>query len=85
MLAQMGTVELLTSDDSGELENEDLSLAYSRLSRAVLWLHNQCRRCSERDGVTCKVAANWPDSPVALVDVANEIANVGRIVGCIKM
>jgi hypothetical protein len=85
VLAQMGTVELLTSDDGGELEKDDLGLAYSRLSRAVLWIHNQCRRCSERNGVTCTVAANWPDSPVALVDVASEIANMGRIVGCVKM
>ena len=85
MLAQMGTVELLTSDDPGEVDEEDLSLAYSRLSRAVLWLHSQCRRCPERDGVTCRVAANWPDRPVALVDVASEVANTGRIGGCIRM
>jgi hypothetical protein len=85
MLAQMGTVELLASDEVGEIDQEDLDLAYSRLSRAVLWVHHQCRRCQEREGVACKVAANWPERPVPLLDVAGEIANTGRIAGCIRM
>jgi hypothetical protein len=82
MLAQMGAVELMTSD---EIEEPDLALAYSRLSRAILWIHGQCRRCPERDGVACKVALNWPVHPVPLLDVAGEIANTSRIEGCIKM
>jgi hypothetical protein len=82
MLAQMGAVELMVSDD---VEEPDLALAYSRLSRSILWIHNQCRHCPERDGVACKVAANWPERPVPLLDVAGEIANTGRIEGCIKM
>jgi hypothetical protein len=82
MLAQMGAVELMSSD---QIEEADLALAYSRLSRSILWIHNQCRHCPEREGVTCKVAANWPEQPVPLLDVAGEIANTGRIGGCVKM
>jgi hypothetical protein len=82
MLAQMGAVELMASD---EIEEPDLALAYSRLSRAILWIHTQCRRCPERDGVACKVATNWQEHPVPLLDVAGEIANTSRIEGCIKM
>lgn len=82
MLAELGSVEGLDPDDIGE---EDVNLAYSRLSRAILWMHNQCRHCSEREEVVCKVADNWPERPVALLDIAGEIANTGRIGGCIKM
>jgi hypothetical protein len=85
MLAQMGTVELLASDEMGEIDQGDLALAYSRLSRAVLWMHHQCRHCPERDGVACKVATNWSECPVPLLDVGGEIANTGRILGCIRM
>jgi hypothetical protein len=81
-LAQMGAVELMTSD---EIEEPDLTLAYSRLSRAILWIHSQCRRCPQREGVGCKVASNWDERPVPLLDVAGEIANTSRIEGCIKM
>jgi len=82
MLAQMGTVELLHADD---VEEQDAALAYSRLSRAILWVHDQCRTCPERDGVACLAATGWPDRPVPLVDVASEVANTSRIEGCIKM
>jgi hypothetical protein len=82
MLAQMGAVELMSPE---QIEDEDVSLAYSRLSRAILWIHGQCRDCPERDEIACKVAANWPERPVPLLDVAGEIANTGRIGGCIKM
>jgi hypothetical protein len=82
MLAQTGTVELMASD---EIRDEDMSLAYSRLSRAILWVHDQCRNCPERDGVTCKAATNWPERPAPLLDIASEIANTARIAGCIRM
>lgn len=82
MLAQMGTVELLHADD---VEEQDAALAYSRLSRAILWVHDQCRSCPMRDGVACRAATGWPDRPVPLVDVASEVANTSRIEGCIKM
>lgn len=81
MLAQLGSEEFLPLD---EIEGEDVALAYSRLSRAILWIHNQCRHCPERDEVTCKVATNWPERPVPLLDVAGELANTGRIAGCIN-
>jgi hypothetical protein len=82
MLAQTGTVELMAPD---AVKDDDMALAYSRLSRAILWVHDQCRDCPERDGVTCKVATNWPDRPVPLLDIASEIANTGHIAGCVKM
>ncbi len=88
MLAQMGAVELMAVDEVDEVdevEEADLSLAYSRLSRAILWVHNQCRHCPERDGVACRVADNWPEQPVPLLDVAGEVANTGRVGGCTKM
>lgn len=81
-LAQLGTVEQLDPDENGDAE---AALAYSRLSRAILWIHNQCRHCTERDGVACKVATNWPEPPAPLLDIASEIASTGRIQGCIKM
>jgi hypothetical protein len=82
LLAQMGTMELMSSEG---VRDEELSLAYSRLSRAILWIHHQCRHCPERNEVACRVATNWPDRPVPLLDVAGEIANTARIAGCIKM
>jgi len=82
ILARTGTLEMFTSDD---LTEEDQSLAYSRLSRAILWVHNQCRHCTERDGIACRVASNWPDKPAHLLDIAGEIANTNQIAGCIKM
>jgi hypothetical protein len=85
MLAQMGTVEVLALDETDEVEEEDVALAYSRLSRAILWMHNQCRHCPERHGVACKVATNWPERPVPLLDIASEISNTSRIMGCVKM
>jgi hypothetical protein len=82
MLAQMGAVELLSSEEPGK---DEIDLAYSRLSRAMLWIYDQCRGCPARDEVACKAATGWPERPVPLLDVAGEIANTGRIAGCIKM
>lgn len=83
MLAQMGAVELLSPEEGDE--EQEMSLAYSRLSRAILWIHDQCRSCPERDEVACKVATSSPERPTPLIDVAGEIANTGRIAGCIRM
>jgi hypothetical protein len=71
--------------DPQDLEDEELALTYSRLSRAILWTHNQCRHCSEREAVACKVASGGSDHPAPLIEVASEIANTGRIEGCIRM
>jgi len=80
MLAQLGADELMPPD---EIESGESALAYSRLSRAILWVHNCCRHCSERDEVACQVASSWPQRPVPLLDVASELASTGRIGGCI--
>lgn len=82
MLAEMGAVELLSPEEGDE---EEIALAYSRLSRAILWVHDQCRFCPEREGVACRVATSGPERPMPLLDVAGEVANTGRIAGCIKM
>lgn len=82
MLAEMGAVELLSPEDGDE---EEIALAYSRLSRAILWVHDQCRFCPEREGVACKAATSGPEHPTPLLDVTGEVANTGRIAGCIKM
>ncbi|MGQ9600894.1 MAG: hypothetical protein ACUVWZ_15970 [Anaerolineae bacterium] len=84
ILAEMGAIDSMAHGEE-EIQKEDLDLAYSRLSRAVLWIHDQCRRCPERDEVACKVAMNWPERPVPLLDVAVEIANTSQVLGCIKM
>jgi hypothetical protein len=81
-LAQLGTVEDLDPDGS---EEGDETVAYSRLSRAILWLHDQCRFCPEREGVACRVVTGWPERPVPLLDVSGEIAKAGRIEGCVRM
>ncbi len=83
MLAQMGAVELLAPAEGDE--EKEISLAYSRLSRAILWMHDQCRFCPEREGVACKVATSGSEHPLPLLDVAGEMANSGRVAGCIKM
>jgi hypothetical protein len=82
MLAQLGEPEELDLD---EFEDEEDTLAYSRLSRAIMWVHHKCRHCPEREEVTCKVATIRPERPVPLLDVASEVANTGRIAGCIQM
>jgi hypothetical protein len=82
VLADLGAMEGVFPDEAGD---GDMKLTYSRLSRAILWVHSQCRHCPERDGIACKAADNWTDRPVALLDVAGEIANTSRISGCIKM
>jgi hypothetical protein len=82
LLAQLGEPEEL---DLEELDEEEGMLAYSRLSRAIMWVHHKCRHCPEREEVVCKVATIRPDQPVPLLDVASEVANTGRIAGCIQM
>jgi len=82
MLAEAGSIEL---EDGTPGEGEDFSLIYSRLSRAILWLHNQCRHCSERQELTCKAANGWTQRPTPLIDLASEIANTGHISGCVRL
>jgi hypothetical protein len=84
-LAQLGTVEGLDAEDGEDGEDGEVALAYSRLSRAILWLHNECRICPQREGIACQAATSWPERPVPLLDIASEIANSGRIEGCVRM
>ena len=81
VLAQMDK----TSDVDVEDQDPDAALTYSQLSRAILWVHNQCRHCPQRDGVACKAAVNGPDHPVPLLDTASEIAHTGQIEGCVRL
>jgi len=83
LLAQMGAKDPLYGSEA--IDEETKSQTYSRMSRAALWLHNHCRHCPEREGITCKVAVGGPVLPMPLLDVGAEIANTGRIVGCVKM
>jgi hypothetical protein len=86
MLAQLGEPEdwdFEGEDEEEEAGEADDSLAYSRLSRAIMWIHHRCRHCPERDEVSCQVATIRPERPVPLLDVASEMANTGRIAGCI--
>jgi hypothetical protein len=78
LLAQMDT----PIDDAAGNHDLETARAYSRLSRAILWVHNQCRHCPERTGMTCRAAGAGPDQPLPLLDVAGQIANTGGIVGC---
>ena len=81
LLAQMDKASGVDEED----QDADAALTYSQLSRAILWVHNQCRHCPERDGVACKVAVNGPDHPVPLLDTASEIAHTGQIEGCVRL
>ncbi len=81
VLAQMDKA----SGNDEEEQDADAAVTYSQLSRAILWVHNQCRHCPERDEVACKVAVNGPDHPVPLLDTASEIAQTGQIEGCIRL
>ena len=84
LLSQLGASGPLRAELTEE-DSELLSQVYSRLSRAVLWLHDHCRRCPEREGITCRAAVGGPVLPMPLLDVAAEMANTNRIVGCVKM
>ena len=89
LFAQAQLAHLLAQmDRAGGIDKEENTggaLTYSRLSRAILWVHNQCRHCPERDQVACKVAVSGPNHPVPLLDVASEVAHTGQIVGCIRL
>jgi len=82
ILAQTGAIELASEDDLGE---EATATAYSRLSRAILWVHNRCRGCTERREIACRAATGWQEGPVPLLDIAGEFATTGQIAGCILM
>jgi hypothetical protein len=80
-LARLGSLE----PADPQQPEADRNVAYARLSRAILWIHSQCRHCPEREGVTCRAATQWPERPTPLVDVASEMASTARIKGCIRL
>lgn len=80
LLSQAGTMEML-----GVLEDEEMpeaSTLYARLSRAMLWVHDRCRHCEEREGVVCRAARVWDDQPSPLLDVVGQFLATGRMDGC---
>lgn len=81
-LSQVGTVEALGLDV--ELDVQDTATLYSRLSRAMLLIHNRCRHCEERVNLTCQAVAGWEEGPCPLLDVAANLVMTGSLAGCPK-
>jgi hypothetical protein len=82
-LSQVGTVEALGLDL--ELDEHDAATLYSRLSRAMLLVHNRCRHCEERADLACQAVAGWEDGPCPLMDVAANLVMTGSLAGCPKV
>lgn len=81
-LSQVGTVNALGLDM--ELDVQDTATLYSRLSRAMLLIHNRCRHCEERVNLTCQTVAGWEEGPCPLLDVAANLVMTGSLAGCPK-
>jgi len=82
-LSQTGTVEALGLDV--ELDGRDAATLYSRLSRAMLLVHNRCRHCEERTELACQAVAGWEEGPCPLLDVAANLVITGSLAGCPKV
>jgi len=82
-LSQVGTVEALGLDM--ELDEQDAATLYSRLSRAMLLIHNRCRHCEERVELACQAVAGWEEGPCPLMDVAASLVMTGSLAGCPKV
>lgn len=82
-LSQAGTVEAMGLDE--ELGEQDAATLYSRLSRAMLLVHNRCRHCEERVELACRVVTGWEDGPCPLMDVAASLVMTGSLAGCPKV
>jgi len=82
-LSQAGTVEALGLDV--ELDEQDTATLYSRLSRAILLIHNRCRHCEERVDLACQAMAGWEEGPCPLMDVAASLVMTGSLAGCPKV
>ncbi len=82
-LAQTGTVEALGLD--AELDEQDAATLYSRLSRAMLLVHNRCRHCEERAELACQAVTGWEEGPCPLLDVAANLVMTGSLAGCPKV
>jgi len=82
-LSQVGTVKALGLDV--EWDEQDTATLYSRLSRAMLLIHNRCRHCEERLDLACQVVAGWEEGPCPLMDVAASLVMTGSLAGCPKV
>lgn len=79
-LSQVGTVKALGLDVG--LDEQDTAALYSRLSRAMLLIHNRCRHCEERVDLACQAVAGWEEGPCPLMDVAANLVMTGSLAGC---
>jgi hypothetical protein len=82
-LSQVGTVKALGLDVG--LDEQDTATLYSRLSRAMLLIHNRCRHCEERADLACQAVTGWEDGPCPLMDVAASLVMTGSLAGCPKV
>ena len=82
-LSQVGTVKALGLDVG--LDEEDTATLYSRLSRAMLLVHNRCRHCEERVELACQAVAGWEEGLCPLMDVAAGLVMTGSLAGCPKV
>jgi hypothetical protein len=82
-LSEVGTVNALGLDL--ELDEQDAATLYSRLSRAMLLIHNRCRHCEERADLACQSVAGWEEGPCPLMDIAANLVMTGSLAGCPKV
>jgi hypothetical protein len=82
-LSQVGTVKALGLDVG--MDEQDTVTLYSRLSRAMLLVHNRCRHCEERVDLACQAVAGWEEGPCPLMDVAASLVMTGSLAGCPKV
>jgi hypothetical protein len=82
-LSQVGTVSALGLDL--ELDEQDTATLYSRLSRAMLLIHNRCRHCEQRADLACQAVTGWEEGPCPLLDVAANLVMTGSLAGCPKV
>ena len=68
-----------------ELDEQDTATLYSRLSRAMLLIHNRCRHCEERADLACQAVTGWEEGPCPLLDVAANLVMTGSLAGCPKV
>lgn len=90
-LSQVGTVKALGLDvglgpfDGTQDREQDTTTLYSRLSRAMLLVHNRCRHCEERVDLACQAVAGWEEELCPLMDVAASLVMMGSLAGCPKV
>jgi len=70
--------------DGAQDREQDTMTIYSRLSRAMLLIHNRCRHCEERVELACQAVAGWEEGPCPLMDVAASLVMTGSLAGCPK-